>query len=112
MPRTAILHMPCSCRRLLAALLCLLPAGAAGQTVQVVTSIPPYAMLARAVAGPDTEVSSLVRPGQDPHRFDPTVRQVAALNRADLVVHNGLGEQWLAGHLHGVASQRDRKSVV
>jgi ABC-type Zn uptake system ZnuABC Zn-binding protein ZnuA len=71
--------------------------------LEIVTSIPPYAMLARAVAGPQAEVQSLVGPGQDPHRFDPTVRQAAALSRADLVIHNGAGEQWLGSHLDQTA---------
>lgn len=106
MPGKYRLPHPLPVPRLLVAALFLLPAGAAAQAVQVVASIPPYAMLARAVAGPEAEVNSLVRPGQDPHRFDPTVRQVAALNGADLVVHNGLGEQWLEGHLDGVAAER------
>jgi ABC-type Zn uptake system ZnuABC Zn-binding protein ZnuA len=99
--------------RLLAAVLLLgAPAAAlAGQGLHIVTSIPPYAMLTRAVAGPAAQVSSLVRPGQDPHRFDPSVGQIAALNRADLVVHNGAGEQWLGSHLEAVARKR-RLSVA
>lgn len=93
-------------RPLLVGAALLLPGLAGAAPAQVVTSIPPYAMLVRAVAGPVAEVTSLVRPGQDPHRFDPTVGQVAALNQADLVVHNGLGEQWLGGHLSGIGKDQ------
>lgn len=47
--------------------------------------------VARAVAGPDVEVTALIPPQVDPHAFDPTPREMARLEQADLVLANGLG---------------------
>lgn len=46
--------------------------------------------LVRNVVGPDAEVDVVMPPGTDPHEFEPSARQVAAMTEADLVVANGL----------------------
>lgn len=43
------------------------------------------------VAGDDARVEVLTPVGADPHDFQPSARQVAAINKADLVVSIGLG---------------------
>ena len=88
------------CLPLLAALLAL-PGGAtaAGGPLRIVATIPPYAMLARAVAGEAAQVDVLVQRGHDPHHFDPTVATIARLRRADLVIRNGIGMAQVETHI-------------
>ena len=59
----------------------LLTAGAAPKPVLFVT-IPPQRWLLRSLAGEAVEVELLVAPGQNPHTFEPTGRQLARLARA------------------------------
>jgi zinc transport system substrate-binding protein len=46
------------------------------------TGIPPLAYLVEQIAGDHVHVEALVQPGQDPHTFQPTPRQIFALSRA------------------------------
>jgi ABC-type Zn uptake system ZnuABC Zn-binding protein ZnuA len=85
--------------RLLSALLLIALSAATAAGPTIVATIPPYAMAARAVAGEDAEVHSLIRSGQDPHHFDPAVTDIARLRRADLIVANGIGLRRVEGHL-------------
>ncbi len=43
------------------------------------------------VADDDAAVTVLLPPGADPHAYQPSAREVAAIEEADLVVANGLG---------------------
>ncbi|MFF3491851.1 zinc ABC transporter substrate-binding protein AztC [Streptomyces sp. NPDC002795] len=45
----------------------------------------------RQIAGAQAEVTVLMKPNADPHSFGLSARQAADIERADLVVHNGLG---------------------
>ena len=58
-----------------------LTAGAAPRPLVFVT-IPPQRWLVRTLAGEAAEVELLVAPGQNPHTFEPTGRQLARLSRA------------------------------
>ncbi len=51
-------------------------------TVPVFAGIPPLAYLVEQIGGEHVKVDALVRPGQDPHTFEPTPRQIIALGRA------------------------------
>lgn len=64
-------------------------AGAAPLSVAVTTGM--IADVVRQVAGTAAEVRALMGPGVDPHGFRPTRTDIAALARADLVLHHGLG---------------------
>lgn len=63
-------------------------AGAAGDgaQVEVVASFYPLEYLVTRVAGDHAEVTSLTRPGVDPHDVELTPREVGSLGSADLVV--------------------------
>lgn len=61
----------------------------------VVTSIHPYYALVQEIAGENAEVVRLLSPGASPHTFDPTPSDVARLSDADLVVMNGVIDEWL-----------------
>ena len=52
--------------------------------LRVSVSIPPLKYFVERIAGPRVQVEALVKPGQDPHTYDPTPRQVAALARSRL----------------------------
>lgn len=45
----------------------------------------------REIVGDEAEVTVLMKPDADPHSFGLSAVQAAQLERADLVVHNGLG---------------------
>ncbi|HUW82609.1 MAG TPA: zinc ABC transporter substrate-binding protein [Phycisphaerae bacterium] len=67
------------------------PAGeAAGNAFEVFVSIPPQAYLVERIGGPYVTVHVLVQPGQEPHTFEPTPRQVMALGRVKLFLAIGL----------------------
>ncbi len=76
-------------------------AGGGGEpTVLATTTI--LGDLAAAVAGDDAEVTVLLPPGADPHDYQPSAREVATIEQADLVIANGLGlEEGLADVLTG-----------
>lgn len=59
-------------------------AGPEGGSVEVFVNIPPQAYLAEQIGGEHVNVHTLVGPGQEPHTFSPTAKQMMALGRADL----------------------------
>ncbi|MBY5161160.1 metal ABC transporter substrate-binding protein [Salsipaludibacter albus] len=59
--------------------------------IRVTASTAVLGDLAGQVAGGDGEVTVLIEPGQDPHAFQLSARQVAELQDTDLLVVNGLG---------------------
>ncbi|SBS74921.1 Periplasmic solute binding protein [uncultured Mycobacterium sp.] len=85
------------------------PGGAQGQTPTVVASTDVWGSVAQAVAGDHTKVSSIITSASaDPHSFEASPANAAAIADASLVVYNGGGyDHWvddvLALH-HGVAS--------
>jgi len=62
----------------------------AGNNFEVFVSIPPQAYLVDRIGGPYVTVHILVQPGQEPHTFEPTPRQVMALGRTKLFLAIGL----------------------
>jgi zinc transport system substrate-binding protein len=63
--------------------------------IHIVTSFYPLAELAERVGGDAVEVKNLVPPGAEPHDFEPSPKDILALNTADLVMVNGIGfEPW------------------
>jgi len=62
-----------------------LPLGATtAKPLVVAVTIPPQAALVRKIGGDRVRVEITVPPGQDPHTFSPSPRQVMALGRARL----------------------------
>lgn len=58
--------------------------------LRVTVSILPQAWFAREIGGPHVEVQVLVGPGHSPATFEPTPRQLADLQRADLFIASGV----------------------
>lgn len=67
--------------------LCSVPAGA---TVKVVATVPGLAAIAKEIGGEHVRVDSLCDPAQDPHYVDARPDYVVLLNRADLLLVNGV----------------------
>lgn len=69
----------------------------ADDRTRVFATVVPLAYFAQQIGGDRAQVQTLVRPGQDPHTYDPTPRQVAALADADLFIRVGmpLEDAWL-----------------
>ena len=66
------------------------PGETAADALQTFTGIPPVAYLVKRIGGPHVRVEVLVRPGQDPHIFEPTPRQVVRLSKARLFFRIGM----------------------
>jgi zinc transport system substrate-binding protein len=63
------------------------PARTGSSGLHVVTSFYPLQFVAARIGGPDATVSSLTRPGAEPHDLELTPRDVAAVQHADLVIY-------------------------
>jgi zinc transport system substrate-binding protein len=80
-------------------------AGAA-EPLRVFVSVLPQKTFVEKVGGDRVRVEAMVQPGDSPHTYDPTPRQVAALSQADLYVAVGgtFEEAWM-GRIRGVNSR-------
>ncbi|MDD7967361.1 metal ABC transporter solute-binding protein, Zn/Mn family [Actinomycetospora lemnae] len=66
------------------------PAPAPGRTLTVVATTNVWGSVASAIAGPGVEVRSIIQdPAADPHSYESTPADAAALANADLIVVNG-----------------------
>jgi zinc/manganese transport system substrate-binding protein len=102
-----------SCIKILVvALLALLPATVDAK-VKVVSTIPDFGAIAQEVGGQHVEVTSLVRPTQDPHFVDAKPSFVVELNHADLVLLAGMELEagWLPPLLVGARNSRVQKGA-
>ena len=64
---------------------------AQGKPVRVVTGLAIVQDMISRVGGDRVEAFSIVPPGADPHTYQPTPRDIQALQGARLAVWNGLG---------------------
>jgi len=79
--------------------------GEEDEGIRVVATTTVLGDLAQNVIGDAGEVVVLMPIGVNPHDFQPSAQQVAAIQRADLVVANGLGlEEGLSDVLEAAAS--------
>ncbi len=69
---------------------------ASGERLRVVATTSIVADVVRAIAGDRVDVAELVPLGADPHDFQPTPQDAAAISNADVVFINGAGlEQYM-----------------
>lgn len=67
-----------------------------GDTVRVTATLPFIADMTREVGGERVEVSSIVRPGDEVHTFQPSPSDAQGISDSEVVFENGHGlEQWL-----------------
>jgi zinc/manganese transport system substrate-binding protein len=69
--------------------------------LSIVTTTADLGAIAREVAGPDAKIEVVAKPTQDPHYVDARPSLALSLNKADLVVVNGVELEvgWLPGLL-------------
>lgn len=67
------------------------------QKVRVIASFFPLYDFAKNVGGDRAEVSVMVPAGIEPHDWEPTPRDIADAENADMIVYNGAGfERWVS----------------
>ncbi|HJE60592.1 MAG TPA: metal ABC transporter substrate-binding protein [Nocardiopsis listeri] len=74
-----------------------------GEGIVVTTNI--LGDITREIVGDQAEVTVLMKPDADPHSFGISAQEAARLEKADLVVHNGLGLE--EGIARNVAAAED-----
>jgi zinc/manganese transport system substrate-binding protein len=68
----------------------------ASAPVPVVATTPQVADFVRSIGGADVTVHQIIKPGVDPHEYEPTPADMQAIGAAKLVVKSGVGiEKWL-----------------
>ncbi|HEX6469951.1 MAG TPA: metal ABC transporter substrate-binding protein [Streptosporangiaceae bacterium] len=77
----------CAAATLLGAAACGGDRAKGGGEVSIIGSFYPMAWVARRVAGSAASVTTLTKPGAEPHDIELTPRQVVAVAQADLVVY-------------------------
>jgi zinc/manganese transport system substrate-binding protein len=79
------------------ALLVLMPSASALAKIKVVTTLPSFADIAQIVGGDEVDARSMTKGTQDPHFVDAKPDLILQLNKADLLIHAGLGleDGWL-----------------
>ena len=89
---------------------------AAAKPFRVVTTFTVIADMARQVAGDAAEVVSVTKPGAEIHGYQPTPRDIARAQDADLVLWNGLNlELWFRpffAHLKGVPEVTVSEGII
>ena len=71
--------------------------------VRVFVSIPPQAYFVERIGGSDVRVEVLVGAGRDPHTFEPTLKQMTRLSRAQVLFRAGMPfEKGLMGKLKSI----------
>lgn len=83
---------------------------AMAKTIKVVTSTPDLAALTVAVGGERVKVTSLARHTEDPHYVDAKPSHVIKLNKADLLLVNGLELE--VGWLPGLITQARNEAIL
>ena len=67
-----------------------------GDSLRVIATIFPQYDFVRQIAGDRVELSMLLSPGAESHGFEPTPRDIIALNNADLLIYvGGHGDTWV-----------------
>lgn len=72
-------------------------AAATAQPLEVAVSVLPQKHFVERIGGERVHVTAMVRPGQSPHTYEPSPRQVATIGDADVYFSMGVGfeSSWL-----------------
>jgi ABC-type Zn uptake system ZnuABC Zn-binding protein ZnuA len=78
--------------------------------VNVVATLPDLGAMARDIGGDKVNVTVLGKPAEDPHYIQPKPSLLVALNKADLLIENGLDLEvgWLPSLLEQTRNRRIR----
>lgn len=80
-----------------------------GQPLRVVTLHSVLTEIARDIGGDSVDVKALVRPGVDPHVYEPTPTDIRSLQTAEIVLASGLG---LESYLPRIARELPEGIIV
>jgi ABC-type Zn uptake system ZnuABC Zn-binding protein ZnuA len=83
----------------------------ASETLDVVATTSIVADVVRNVGGETINLTVLMPPGTDPHAFEPTPRDVAAVADADVVFANGVGLEEFMDSLLASAGAHEGKVI-
>nr|WP_221401265.1 metal ABC transporter substrate-binding protein [Paenibacillus phyllosphaerae] len=75
-----------------------------GEKLKVVTTFYPMYEFSRQVAGDLAEVELLVPTGVEPHDWEPSAKDMAKVQDADLFVYNGIVEGWVESALESTSN--------
>lgn len=76
--------------KLLALIALLVPVVVGAEPLRVFVSVPPLKTVVDKIGGKHVLVQAMVRPGFNPHTYNPTPHQIAALSDAALYVRTGV----------------------
>ncbi len=81
--------------------------------LKVVTTLPDYAFLTKAIGGDLVTVESIVHPVQDPHHIRPKPSFVHMVKKADMIIATGLDlEMWLPTVVNKSGNKRVRSGEI
>lgn len=83
-----------------------------GAKVRVVTSTSQIGDIVKNVAGEKVDLTILMGPGVDPHLYKATARDVITLQRADVILYNGLHLEGKLAETFAKLSKMGRKTVA
>lgn len=97
----------------LIALLSFAPLTQAASPVSIIAAENFYGDIAKQIAGPDADVSSILsNPDQDPHQFEASPSVARNLSDSAIVIYNGVGyDPWIS-QLLNAAPRPGRKAIV
>jgi zinc transport system substrate-binding protein len=75
---------------LLLLILSVVPAVGFAEPLRVVASVAPIRTFVKAIGGQHVDAQAMVRPGFNPHAYDPTPQQISALTGAVLSIRTGM----------------------
>lgn len=79
----------------------------AGSRPVAFTTFYPLYDFAQKIAGDKVQVRCLIRPGIEPHDWEPSARDLADLSKSDLLLCNGLGmELWIKNAVDAMGAVR------
>lgn len=73
-------------------------------SMQIVVTIPPLSYAVQRIGGNLVRVVQLLKPGDDPHNYTLSPRQVVEISKAEALVDLGLGEdKWIAQRIKSIS---------
>jgi len=93
---------------LLTATGCNTPTASPGSKKSVVVTYSILGSVVKALADEQADVRVLIPNGLDPHEWEPSAKDIEAVNKADLIVRNGLG---LEAGLERTLASAEKKGV-
>lgn len=78
---------------------------ASGEKLKVVTTFYPMYEFSKQVAGEHADVVALIPSGVEPHDWEPSAKDMATLQEADVFVYNGIVEGWAEQALASAANE-------